>query len=176
LSNALFTILQEIEVVVRTGSFEVESIGGLFPSITLTGQAQATDSNPQGNEPLVFQIDNTTGVNRLDNLPVGIYQASFMYPSGQVKTVNVNIEPERLTVLRGSIIEFPQGTGEIYTVHDLGGVLVWQDQFELGDRVWVLPDIYSINLLEVVGNPILFSAPMQTLPGQVTRLDVSTAG
>ena len=59
---------------------------------------------------------------------------------------------------------------------DLGGVIVWQDQFELGDRVWVLPDLYDIDLLEVVGNPVLFQATIQTLPGQVTKIDVYTAG
>lgn len=175
LLTAVFTILEQDNIVVRTGSFEVEDIGGLYPDITLTGQAQATDSNPAGGEPQTFTITHSTG-NRLDDIPVGIYQASFVYPSGSTKTVNVNIEADRLTVLRGSIIEFPQGTGEIYVVKDLAGVIVWQDQFELGDRVWVLPDLYAIDLLEVVGNPVLFSATIQTLPGQVTKIDVYTAG
>ncbi len=172
---AVFTILEQENVVSRTGSFEVEDIGGLFPNITLTGQSQATDSNPTGGEPQTFTVDQTTG-NRIDDIPIGIYAASFVYPSGATKTVNVNIEADRLTVLRGSILELPHGTGEIYTITDLAGVLVWQDQFELGDRVWVLPDLYSINLLEVVGNPVLFSATVQTLPGQVTKIDVYTAG
>lgn len=172
----LFTILEQENVVSRTGSFEVENIGGLYPNLTLTGQAaEATDSNPEGGTPQVFTIDQTTG-NRLDDIPVGVYVASFVYPSGATKSVNVNIEADRLTVLRGSLLEFPQGTGEIYTVTDLAGVLVWQDQFELGDRVWVLPDLYSINLLEIVGNPVLFAATVQTLPGQVTKIDVYTAG
>jgi hypothetical protein len=175
LLQAVFTILEQAEVVVRTGSFEVESIGGLFPAITLTGQSQATDSNPQGGEAQTFTVDQSTG-NRIDDVPIGVYQASFVYPSGSTKTVNVNIEADRLTVLRGSILELPHGTGEIYTITDLAGVLVWQDQFELGDRIWVLPDLYSINLLEVVGNPVLFAATVQTLPGQVTKIDVYTAG
>ncbi len=172
---AVFTILEQENVISRTGSFEVEDIGGLYPNITLTGQGTgATDSNPNGGEPQVFTIDQTTG-NRLDDVPVGIYQASFVYPSGATKTVNVNIEADKLTVLRGSILELPHGAGEIYTITDLGGVLVWQDQFELGDRIWVLPDLYTINLLEIVGDPVLFSATVQTLPGQVTKIDVYTA-
>jgi len=171
----LFTILQQENVISRTGSFEVENIGGLYPNVTLTGQASgATDSNPSGGEPQVFTIDQTTS-NRLDDIPVGVYVASFVYPSGTTKTVNVNIEADRLTVLRGSILELPHGAGEIYTITDLSGVLVWQDQFELGDRIWVLPDLYSINLLEVVGDPVLFSATVQTLPGYVTKIDVYTA-
>ena len=170
-----FTILEQENVISRTGSFEVENIGGLYPNITLTGQgAEATDSNPNGGETQTFTIDQTTG-NRLDDLPVGVYVASFVYPSGATKAVNVNIEADKLTVLRGSILELPHGAGEIYTITDLGGVLVWQDQFELGDRIWVLPDLYSINLLEVVGDPVLFSATVQTLPGYVTKIDVYTA-
>ena len=171
---ALFTILQQENIIVQTGSFEVEDIGGLYPNITLTGQTQATDSNPNGGEAQTFTIDQTTG-NWIDDVPTGIYQASFVYPSGATKTVNVNIEADRLTVLRGSILELPHGAGEIYTITDLAGVLVWQDQFELGDRIWVLPDLYSINLLEVVGDPVLFSATVQTLPGYVTKIDVYTA-
>ena len=172
---ALFTILEQENVVARTGSFEVENIGGLFPNITLTGQSQqATDSNPSGGEAQTFTIDQTTG-NRIDDVPIGVYQASFVYPSGSTKTVNVNIEADRLTVLRGSILELPHGAGEIYTITDLAGVIVWQDQFEIGDRIWVLPDLYSFNLLEIVGDPVLFSATVQTLPGQVTRMDVYTA-
>lgn len=171
----LFTILEQENVIVTTGSFEVENIGGLYPNITLTGQsAGATDSNPDGGEAQVFTIDQTTG-NRLDDIPVGVYVASFLYPSGATKTINVNIEADRLTVLRGSILELPHGAGEIYTITDLAGVLVWQDQFELGDRIWVLPDLYSINLLEIVGDPVLFSATVQCLPGYVTKIDVYTA-
>ena len=174
LLTAVFTILEQENVVSRTGSFEVENIGGLYPNITLTGQSQATDSNPTGGEAQTFTIDQTTG-NRIDDVPIGVYQASFVYPSGTTKTVNVNIEADRLTVLRGSILELPHGAGEIYTITDLAGVIVWQDQFELGDRIWVLPDLYSINLLEIVGDPVLFSATVQTLPGQVTKIDVYTA-
>lgn len=174
LSNALFTILEELQVVVTTGSFEIEEIGGLFPSATLTGSGGATDSNPQGQQ-LSFTIDNTTGINRIDEMPVGVYRLSFRYPSGQEKVLNVNIEADRLTTLRGSILELPQGQGEIYAIRDLAGVLVYQDQLEIGTRIWVLPDLYSIDLQEVVGNPILFYARVQTLPGQVTHLEVFTS-
>ena len=171
----LAATLEQENVIVTTGSFEVENIGGIYPNITLTGQSEgATDSNPDGGEAQVFTIDQTTG-NRLDDIPVGVYVAAFLYPSGATKTVNVNIEADRLTVLRGSILELPHGAGEIYTITDLAGVLVWQDQFELGDRIWVLPDLYSINLLEIVGDPVLFSATVQCLPGYVTKIDVYTA-
>ncbi len=79
-----------------------------------------------------------------------------------------------MTWVRGSMIEFPQGAGEVYVVTDPAGVVIWQDQFELGDRVWVLPAIYRIELLERVGDPILVSAEVQTLPGTATALEVGT--
>jgi hypothetical protein len=55
------------------------------------------------------------------------------------------------------------------------GTVIWQDQIELGDYVWVLPGIYTLDLLELVGNPVLMSMTVQTLPGSVTSIDVSTA-
>ena len=79
-----------------------------------------------------------------------------------------------MTWVRGSLIEFPQGAGETYLVTDPAGVVIWQDQFEVGDRIWVLPALYRIELQERVGDPILVSAEVQTLPGAMTVLDVGT--
>lgn len=170
LSAALFTFLEELQVVVRNGFLEIESIGGLFPKAKITGTGNATDSNPQG-QPFETTL---TDANRIE-LPVGNYDVSWVNPSGETTLIKVNIEADRDTLIRGSIIEFPQGAGEIYTVQDLAGVVLWQDQFELGDRIWVLPGIYKIRLLELVGDPILMAADIQTLPGAVTKLEVTTA-
>lgn len=170
LSAALFTFLQELEVVVSNGFFEIENIGGLYPRATITGQGGATDSNPDG-EPFSVTL---TDSNRIE-LGVGTYDVSWTNPSGQVTEIRVNIEADRDTLVRGSLLEFPQGAGEIYTVADVAGIILWQDQFELGDRMWVLPGIYKIRLLELVGDPILLSADLQTLPGAVTKLEVTTA-
>lgn len=172
---ALFTFLEQVQVVATTGSFEVESIGGLFPAVTLVGGTGATDANPQGEE-IRFQIDPATGINRIDDIPVGVYEASFPYPSGEIKRLSINIEANRLTTLRGSILMLPQGTGEIYAIRDQAGVLVWQDQLEQGTKIWVLPDQYSIDILEVVGTPILLYARVQTLPGQTTTIEVFVSG
>lgn len=170
LSAALFTFLEELQVVVRNGFLEIESIGGLFPKATIKGTGNATDSNPQG-QPFETTL---TDSNRIE-LPVGNYDVSWVNPSGETTLIKVNIEADRDTLIRGSIIEFPQGAGEIYTVQDLAGVVLWQDQFELGDRIWVLPGIYKIRLLELVGDPILMAADIQTLPGAVTKLEITTA-
>jgi hypothetical protein len=175
LREVLFTFLEELQVVVATGTFEVEAIDGLFPSGTLTCRgSQPTDANPQGGDPVTFTINQESG-NVVEEVPVGICVFSFTYPGGGLVELNVNIEGDRTTRLRGSILEFPQGAGEIYQVTDLGGLVVWQDQFELGDRVWVLPGVYTMDLLELVGDPILFYAQVQTLPGGVTRLEIFTA-
>ena len=37
------------------------------------------------------------------------------------------------------------------------------------------PGIYKIRLLELVGDPILMAADVQTLPGTVTKIEVTTA-
>jgi len=171
LSSALFTILEQLNVVVTTGFLEIESIGGLYPKARIQGGTGATDTNPQGKA-----VDITlTNSNKVE-LDVGIYDVSWTNPSGQQTKIKVNIEADRTTWVRGSILRFPQGAGEIYVVKDQAGVIIWQDQFEIGDYVWVLPGIYTMDLLERVGDPILISAQVQTLPGTVTELQVLTAG
>jgi len=170
LSAALFTVLKEVQVVQTTGFLEIESIGGLFPKAKITGNAGATDSNPNGTP---VSIVLTTS-NRVE-LQVGTYDVSWVNPSGQQTAIKVNIEEGRTTWIRGSILEFPQGAGETYTVTDQAGTVIWQDPFELGDRVWVLPGIYRIDLTVRVGDPVLISAELQTLPGGVTKLEVLTA-
>lgn len=175
LREVLFTFLEELQVVNATGIFEVEAMDGLFPAGTLQCQGtQPTDANPQGGDPITFTINDENG-NVVEEVPVGICVFSFTYPGGGLVELNVNIEADRTTRVRGSLLEFPQGAGEIYQVTDLGGLIVWQDQFELGDRVWVLPGVYTMDLLELVGDPILFYAQVQTLPGGVIRLEVYTA-
>ncbi|CAA9578600.1 MAG: D-amino acid dehydrogenase large subunit [uncultured Thermomicrobiales bacterium] len=175
LRTVLFTFLEELQVVASTGVFEVEAINGLFPSGSLTcGGGQATDSNPQGGDPVVFNITVESGPIVAD-VPVGICIFAFAYPGGGQVSLNVNIEADRTTRVRGSLLKFPQGAGEIYQVTDLGGLIVWQDQFEFGDYVWVLPGVYTMDLLELVGDPILFYAQVQCLPGTVTSLEVYTA-
>ncbi len=175
LRTVLFTFLEELQVVNSTGSFEVEAINGLFPFGTLTcGGGQPTDANPQGGEPVVYTINEENGPIVAD-VTVGICIFAFVYPGGGQVSLNVNIEADRVTRVRGSLLKFPQGAGEIYQVTDLGGLIVWQDQFEFGDYVWVLPGVYTMDLLELVGDPILFYAQVQCLPGTVTSLEVYTA-
>lgn len=171
LNQALFTVLEELQVVVQTGFLEIEAFGDVFPRATITCRTGATDSNPEGEEQTVTLTDS----NRVE-LNVGICNVSWVNPSGETTTIRANILAGETTWIRGSLLKFPQGAGEIYTVTDLGGTVIWQDQFEQGDFVWVLPDIYRMALLERVGDPILISAEVQTLPGTVTQLEIFTAG
>ncbi len=171
LNEALFTVLEELQVVIQTGFLEIEEFGGLYPQATVDCRSGATDSNPDGEITSVTMTDS----NRVE-LNVGSCEVYWTNPSGAESRVRVAIQPGETTWLRGSILKFPQGAGEIYTVTDLSGTVIWQDSFEQGDYVWVLPGIYRMELLERVGDPVLISAEVQTLPGTVTSLEIYTAG
>jgi len=173
LSAALFTFLQELEVVVTVGVLEIESIGGLYPLANVTcGEQSATDSDPQSGEPFAYTFTEDT--NQVE-VPVGICVVVWTNPSGQDTTIRVNIEADRTTYVRGSLIKFPNGAGEIYVLKAQDGTIIWQDQLEQGDYVWVLPGIYTCDLLELVGDPILMSFSVQTLPGSATQIEIFTA-
>jgi hypothetical protein len=171
LNDALFTVLEELQVVIQTGFLEIENIGGTWPKATVDCRGGATDSNPDG-EVTTYSLSDT---NRIE-INVGSCEVYWVNPSGQESRVRVAIQPGETTWVRGSILRFPQGAGEIYTVTDISGTVIWQDQFEHGDFVWVLPGIYRMELLERVGDPVLVSAEVQTLPGTVTSLEIFTAG
>jgi hypothetical protein len=173
LSAALFTFLEELDVVVTTGFLEIESIGGLYPLAALTCAGQpATDSTPQGGEPFTYTF--TTDTNRVE-APIGVCDLVWTNPSGTETAIRVNIEADRTTFVRGSLLKFPQGAGEIYVLKAQDGTVIWQDQIEQGDWVWVLPGIYTCDLQELVGDPILMSFTVQTLPGTATQVEVFTA-
>ena len=171
LNDALFTVLGELQVVVVTGFLEIEEIGGLWPRATLDCTQGATDSNPDG-EIVSYSLKDTNTI----EVNVGTCELYWTNPSGTETRLTVHIQSGETTWVRGSILKFPQGAGEIYTVKDISGTVIWQDQFEHGDYVWVLPGIYRMELLERVGDPILISAEVQTLPGTVTEVEISTSG
>ena len=78
LSTALFTFLEELEVVVTTGFLEIESIGGLYPLAELTCAGQeATDSDPQASEPFTYTFTEDT--NRVE-VPVGRLRSGLDQP------------------------------------------------------------------------------------------------
>jgi hypothetical protein len=166
LSNAIFSVLEEIEVVLQNGFLEVEEIGGLFPRAKIefipTGDQSPRDAVTLTND------------NRVE-LAVGFYAVSWTYETGGEISIRVNIEAGRTTWIRGSLLKFPQGAGEIYVVRDLAGTVIWQAPFEQGDYVWVLPGIYTMDLVERVGDPVLIMAQVQTLPGSATQLEIFTA-
>jgi hypothetical protein len=171
LSAALFRVLEELEVVIANGFLEIESIGGVFPKATIDGVQAADDSNPTGGEPFTLTL---TTENRVE-LPVGTYDVHWVNPSGSETRVTVTVEGDKTAFIRGSIFRFPHGGGEIYRFTDLGGVVIWEDQIEFGDAVWVLPGVYRLQITELTGTPILLSMDVQTLPGEVTEVQVLTA-
>ncbi|MBA3450415.1 MAG: VWA domain-containing protein [Chloroflexia bacterium] len=166
LSNAIFSVLEEIQVLVQNGFLEIEEIGGLFPRATITFVGTG---DQDAREVITLTTDNRV------ELVVGFYDVSWAYATGGEITIRVNIEAGRTTWVRGSLLKFPQGAGEIYEVRDLAGTVLWQAPFELGDYVWVLPGIYTMELVERVGDPVLVMAQVQTLPGSATQLEVFTA-
>jgi len=173
LSAALFTFLEKLEVVVTTGTLEIESIGGLYPLANVScAQQAATDSDPSGGEPFTYTF--TRDANSVE-VPVGVCDVSWKNPSGEQTAIRVNIEASRTTYIRGSLIKFPQGAGEIYALKAQDGTVIWLDQIEQGDAVWVLPGIYTCDLTELVGDPVLISFTVQTLPGSVTQVEIFTA-
>lgn len=166
LSDAIFSVLEEIEVVLQNGFLEIEEIGGLFPRATIEF-IPSGDQSPR--DAITLSTDNRV------ELGVGFYTVSWTYASGGEVSIRVNIEAGRTTWVRGSLLSFPQGAGEIYVVRDLAGTVIWQAPFERGDSVWVLPGIYTMDLVERVGDPVLIMAQVQTLPGSETLLEVFTA-
>ena len=170
LSTALFQVLEELEVVITTGTLEIESIGGLFPKATIDGIQESTDSNPAG-DPFTAKLTDSNII----ELAAGKYDVHWVNPSGQESHVTIEIEGGKTTVIRGSILRFPHGAGERYILKDVGGVIIWQDQIEGGDLVWVVPGIYRLNLEELTGDAILISMDVQTLPGAMTEITVLTA-
>jgi hypothetical protein len=170
LSAALFQILEEVQVVVRNGVLEIESIGGIFPKATIDGQAEATDTNPEG-EPFSATLTDQNTI----ELPAGTYLVHWPNPSGEETSVTVEVEAEQTTRIRGSILRFPHGAGEIYVLKAQDGTIIWQDQIETGNYVWVLPGVYRLELLELTGDAVLLSMDVQTLPGSVTEVEVTTA-
>jgi len=121
LSAALFTFLEELQVVVTTGFLEIESIGGLYPLAALTCADQpATDSNPQGGQPFTYTFTEDT--NKVE-VPIGVCDLAWTNPSGNTTTIKVNIEADRTTFVRGSILKFPQGAGEIYELKAQDGTV-----------------------------------------------------
>ncbi|MCC6705150.1 MAG: VWA domain-containing protein [Thermomicrobiales bacterium] len=168
LRDAIFTVLEEVEVVVTTGELEIESIGGLYPRATVTSAAEATDSNPNAQP-----FETAFGDTNILSVPAGSYVVAWSNPTGSITQVTVLVESNQKTVIRGSILRFPQGNGEVYVLKDQSGTEIWRAPVEFGDHVWVLPGVYRLQLAEVVGNAAILSLDVQTLPGSVTQIDVS---
>ncbi len=171
LSAALFQVLEELEVVVTNGFIEIESIGGLFPRATIQGVSAPDDSDPEGTEPFSVTL---TDSNRVE-VPAGDYEVFWTNPSGIETRISVSVESDQTAFIRGAVFRFPHGDGEVYRFTDLAGIVIWEDQIEFGDAVWVLPGTYRLDIAELTGTPILLAMTVQLLPGELTDVQVLTA-
>jgi hypothetical protein len=169
LAAALFAILEELDVVDATGILEIEAFGDVWPDATALCRGAVSDADPQGERVSVRFADT----NRAE-VPVGACELSWRNPSGTTTRLRVAIEPGRVTWVRGSLLELPQGAGERYAVADAAGLVVWEAPVEAFDRVWVLPGLYRIELVERVGDPVLVAAEIDAIEGTVIRLSVGT--
>lgn len=166
LSRALFTILEEIEVVVRNGVLEIESIGGIFPQATIESAGGTPGETSQFSQTLTEQ-------NRIE-LPAGQYRVRWLNPSGEETQITVEVEADKTTIIRGSILRLPHGAGESYVLKAQDGTVIWRGPIEYGDAVWVLPGIYRLEIEHVTGDAVIISLDVQTLPGAVTEVSVTT--
>ena len=162
LLGALFTILEDVGVVSLTGTLEIESVDGIWPDATAVCQGPVTDSNPDG-DPVTVRFDATNVV----EVPVGRCDVTWTEASGDVSRMRATIKSDRLTRIRGALLALPQGAGERSVIRGVGSrVRVWDGPMESGDRKWVRPGRYTVQLDPLGGNPILIWAEV--------RLDAST--
>ncbi len=169
LAAALFTILGELDVVDATGILEIEAFGDVWPAAVAVCAGAVSDADPSG-ERVTVRFDDT---NRAE-VPVGDCDLSWRNPSGTTTRLTVAIEPGRVTWVRGSLLELPQGAGETYAIADAAGLVVWEAPVEAFDRVWLLPGLYRLELVERVGDPVLIQAEIEAIEGTVIRLSDGT--
>jgi hypothetical protein len=170
LSEALFTVLEELDVVTTTGFLEIEAFGELFPRASVVGQSEAADSSAaSASESFAFSDSNVLEV------PAGRYLVTWPNPSGSETSVTVVVDAGATTVIRGSLLRLPQGGGEVYLLTALDGVVIWQDSVDTGDVVWVLPGTYRLRVAELSATSSLIMLDVQTLPGIVTEIHVTNS-
>jgi len=72
------------------------------------------------------------------------------------------------------MLRLPSGDGEIYEVTAVDGTVIWADAVESGDVVWVLPGAYRLEVDGPTPDTMILSMVIQTLPGAITEVTVST--
>jgi len=170
LSGALFTILEDLDVVSLTGWLEIESVDGVWPDATAVCAGPVTDADPDG-VPVTIRFDRTN----LAEVPVGQCAVTWRERSGDVSGVRVVVDADRLTRIRGALLALPQGAGERYVIEAAdSGVTLWEGPIESGDRIWVLPGRYEVELEPRVGDPVLVWADVTLRAGTVVTLRAGT--
>lgn len=169
LTAALFTILGDLEVVSLTGWLELESVDGVWPDATAVCAGLVTETDPSG-DPVIVRFDATN----LLEVPVGDCRVTWTEPSGARSTATARIESDRVTRIRGALIAFPHGDGQAYRLTAPWGTRIWEAPIELGDRAWVRPGRYRLELVERAGTPTLVWADVIAMPGAITQFHAAT--
>lgn len=169
LTGALFTILGDLDVVNLTGWLEIESVDGVWPDATAVCQGPLTDADPDG-DPVTVRFDRTN----LAEVPIGTCDVSWTEPSGDRSVVRATVASDRLTRIRGSLLSMPQGAGEDYRISAPWGTRIWEGPLERGDRYWVRPGRYRIELTQRVGDPTLAWADVVAVAGAIIQLHAAT--
>ncbi|CAN5750945.1 hypothetical protein BH23CHL5_BH23CHL5_08850 [soil metagenome] len=166
LANALFVVLGELEIVITEGTLEIESFGGVYPVASVL--RETSSDTDDGVTQFSFEDSN------LIDLPVGTYQVSWENPSGELTTLFVDIAAGQTTYIRGSLIRFSQGAGDIYILTAIDGTVIWEDTVNFGDAVWVLPGTYRLKVAELSATSTMISLDLQTSAGSVTTVSVDS--
>ncbi len=170
LAGALFTILDDVGVVSLTGFLELESVDGVWPDATAVCRGLVTDATPEG-DPVTVRFD----ASNVAEVPVGRCDITWREMTGDVSRVRATIESDRLTRIRGGLLALPQGAGERYVARGMGArVRIWDAPIESGDRVWVRPGRYVLELSPRTGDPVLARADVTVAAGTVVTLHAGT--
>jgi hypothetical protein len=172
LSDALFLVLEQIDVIKTTGFIEIEQFGGVFPLATATRVDEPAEGGEQSAEDAPAETTFTfSDVNWIE-VPTGQYTLTWANPSGSESTIAVAVVAGETAFVRGSMIRLPHGDEELYEVTALDGTVIWSDAVEFGDVVWVLPGTYRVEVDGPTSTTMILSMVVQTLPGVVTEVSI----
>lgn len=178
LQGALFFVLKEIEVIQTSGFLEIEQFGGVFPLATVTREIGSNESGSDDAEPAATpEATETTFSFTTSNeieVPAGRYMVAWTNPSGAETMITVVVEVGETTLIRGSMLRLPTGGSEVYEITAIDGTVIWADSVDFGDVIWVLPGAYRVSVVEPAPTTMILSMVVQTLPGVVTEVTVTT--
>ncbi|CAN5783833.1 hypothetical protein BH24CHL4_BH24CHL4_22670 [soil metagenome] len=174
LRDALFLVLEELDVIKTTGFIEIEEFGGEYPQATAT---RKDDQTEPGEETADTEPEETTFSFTTTNwveVPAGQYSITWTNPSGSQTAVSVSVVAGETAFIRGSMLRLPYGDGALYELSALDGTVIWSDSVDFGEAVWLLPGTYRLEVDSPAATTMILSMVVQTLPGVVTEVTTRT--